>query len=213
MLFKEKYLKLENKEPKKCEQTMTNHEKRITKNEEEVKMLKNTEKECPEKRFKCNKCNEDFKSKGNLKMHIKENHQVKLQCDLCNEQFKSYFELEQHMKEEHDKPKMFKCDVCVKEFHLEWRLLKHKEGHSKTLKYCHFFNNRKFCPYEENGCMFRHDLSPQCFFGKKCSNSLCQFRHETIQKEKQFPCIECDYKAPSSSQLEMHVRTWDSKRS
>ena len=56
MLFKEKYLKLENKEPKKFEQTMTNHEKRITKNEEEVKMLKNTEKECPEKRFKCNKC-------------------------------------------------------------------------------------------------------------------------------------------------------------
>ena len=52
------------------------------------------------------------------------------------------------------------------------------------LKYCHYFNNAKKCPFEENGCMFIHEMSPLCRFNVKCDNTLCQFRHPKIQNEE-----------------------------
>ena len=51
-------------------------------------------------------------------------------------------------------------------------------GSHETERYCHYYNNGKICPFEEIGCKFRHEHSPACTF-KKCSNSLCQYRHDT----------------------------------
>ena len=56
------------------------------------------------------------------------------------------------------------------------RLNKHKSVH-RTKKYCHYYNNDKECPFEELGCMFRHEVSKNCYFRGKCKNSLCQFTH------------------------------------
>ena len=53
----------------------------------------------------------------------------------------------------------------------------HNEGHEKSLKYCHYFNNDLICPYEDNGCMFAHRVSPACRYNVKCVNKLCQFRY------------------------------------
>ena len=73
--------------------------------------------------------------------------------------------------------KKIKCDICEQEFYLKWRLIKHKEGHEKRLRYCHYFNNDLTCPYEENGCMFALKVSPPCRFKLKCANKLCKFKH------------------------------------
>ena len=98
-------------------------------------------------------------------------------CDLCENTFVKNCDLELHMKEVHEIDKNYKCDECDKDFFLEWRRNKHMKIHTDDAKYCHFYNNRKQCPYDELGCMFLHIRAEQCTF-QHCSNKLCQFRHD-----------------------------------
>ena len=44
-------------------------------------------------------------------------------------------ELEEY-HEEHVKRKLFKCEICIKEFYLDWRLRKHMNIHVETPRYC-----------------------------------------------------------------------------
>ena len=113
---------------------------------------------------------------------MREKHERKIKCNFCELSFNVNIVLEVHLKS-HEKPKCFKCDICEQEFYLNWRLIKHKEGHEKVFKYCHYFNNDVICPYEENGCMFAHKVSPVCRFNAKCANKLCQFRHTQNRTE------------------------------
>ena len=44
--------------------------------------------------------------------------------------------------------------------------------------YCHYFNNKKTCPFEEVGCMYKHAKSGNCWFKDLCKNKLCQYAHD-----------------------------------
>jgi hypothetical protein len=99
-----------------------------------------------------------------------------MKCNFCELNFGFHINLELNLKTQ-GKQKYFQCDICEQEFYLIWRLTKHKEGHKKKPKYCHYFNNDLVCPYEENGCMFVHNMSPLCAFNVNCTHNLCQFRH------------------------------------
>ena len=59
----------------------------------------------------------------------------------------------------------------------KWRLRKHVSGHQGKI-FCHYFNNRKNCPYEELGRMFQHEDSPICRFQEQCLKELCQYKHK-----------------------------------
>ena len=37
-------------------------------------------------------------------------------------------------------------------------------------------NNGKVCPYEEHGCMFKHEHAPTCSRKGLCRSNLCQFQ-------------------------------------
>ena len=50
------------------------------------------------------------------------------------------------------------------------------------MKFCHYFHNGKHCPYERIGCMFVHRDSSNCFFGSRCTNNLCPYKHEENKK-------------------------------
>ena len=128
--------------------------------------------------FNCKECNLSFENKSRLKKHVNEKHQKKIECYTCNITCISNIDLEVHMIT-HKQPKFFKCDLCDKDFYLKWRLTKHKEGHEQKRRFCHYFNNKQECPYEENGCMFVHAMSPVCAFTTKCAYKMCQFRHPT----------------------------------
>ena len=50
----------------------------------------------------------------------------------------------------------FECDDCAKIFNYEVTLEKHKQAvHEDVELYCHYFNNKKDCPYEDQ-CIFLH---------------------------------------------------------
>ena len=113
-----------------------------------------------------------------MKLHIRRMHPKVVRCLVCDISFEKTHELELHLKT-HDNVEEFKCKVCDKIFSLRWRLEKHESAHDlKNVKFCHYFNDEKLCPYEEVGCMFQHRESERCRYNHYCKNKLCQFQHE-----------------------------------
>ena len=136
--------------------------------------------------IKCKVCDIDFENRRNLMEHVKEEHPRKIRCLSCEEVFNKNSDLEAHIKTYHETIETYKCDICEKTFVLKWRLNKHQENHtSLTTKKCHYYNNKKECPYEDIGCMFEHVLSEMCIFGKNCQNKLCSNQHELENPEIQ----------------------------
>ena len=80
------------------------------------------------------------------------------------------------------------------------------------------------CPYQEVGCMFRHELSPQCKYKSTCNRKLCQYQHKDavdenelekeLDSEKSFEmiisynqgpkCDQCDHLFESDDHLKNH---------
>ena len=72
----------------------------------------------------------------------------------------------------------FECDACDKNFSSEDLLGKHvKVRHENVKWYCHFFNNGKDCPHGDK-CIFLHESSVQCKYGRLCERNFCMFKHE-----------------------------------
>ena len=72
---------------------------------------------------------------------------------------------------------MNKCDVCAKTFKYEDLRKKHMLiTHENFRIYCHFFNNGKTCPYNED-CVFLHKDSTVCKYGIACERKYCMFKH------------------------------------
>lgn len=127
----------------------------------------------------CKICRKNFESKRKLLKHVKEEHPKTIACKSCEEIFHKNSDLEVHIEAEHKQMETYDCDRCDKKFVLIWRLRKHKESHTNmNMKKCHYFNNKKVCPYEKIGCMFDHSTSEICIFGGKCTNKLCPYQHE-----------------------------------
>ena len=70
----------------------------------------------------------------------------------------------------------FECDECENEFNYESLLEKHKEAAPENVQlFCHYINNEKDCPFDH--CIFVHEESGRCKFGKNCERNLCMFQH------------------------------------
>ena len=157
--------------------------------------------------FKCKKCDKSSESARSLKKHVVETHSKEIKCKVCDKKFTKNCDLEVHLNSEHQEAKIYGCDKCEMTFVLKWRLDKHKNIHSsENLKFCHYFNNEKVCPYQKFGCMFKHDHAEQCKFKEKCANKLCQFKHKTDQ---QLSCEKCEYKGISKYDIENHLKMHD----
>ena len=55
---------------------------------------------------------------------------------------------------------------------------RHKEAaHTDKIIYCSFYNNYEECPYGDTNCMFVHEDSIECKFGKACERKKCMYKH------------------------------------
>ena len=69
------------------------------------------------------------------------------ECDHCEKEFNQEWKLNAHLQT----CRMNKCDVCDKTFKYEDLKKKHMLiSHENFKLYCHFFNNEKTCPYDED---------------------------------------------------------------
>ena len=177
----EKISNLEEKEVEK-DKKLKNMENTIKSNREKIAKLENIVNECEAKKickdvkFNCKECGESFSGKRDLTKHIKQSHAKDYKCKICEETFNKSWSFELHSKS-HEEIVPFKCNTCDKDFYSKWRLNKHVLSHGVKGKFCHYFNNGKICPFEEIGCKFKHEISKNCRYDKKCHINLCQFKH------------------------------------
>ena len=230
----EDIIKTENLDPKQTEESLRIESKNYEKIGKEINSLdkkinyvetrKGEDKQIF--RRKCLKCRKEFFDAKTLKEHMRKYHSIPIKCRFCDESFLETWMLEKNLNCHEEK--RFRCDQCEQKFHLKWRLKKHMESHTNVnTKFCHFFNNEKECPYIEPGCMFKHEISPHCYFQKKCNKNLCQFQHtktddENIPIEREIDsehstddhlkyndaivktCSQCDRIFASIEELELH---------
>ena len=186
-------------------------------------ILKEVKDKCKEKEesfveiLKCKQCDNSFNSKKKLKKHIVETHVQKSKCKTCEEMFDKNCELEVHIKENHTEIEHFDCDQCDLKFILKWRLKKHQEMHTQSITAkCHYFNNKKKCPFEALGCMFEHTYSSMCKFGESCNRELCSFQHDqsksslnddkdSNEEDVKIKCDYCLFRSQNKSELKMHT--------
>ena len=126
--------------------------------------------------FRCSKCEKKFGNVKELQTHKKEASecQANFKCDECEKTFKTEKQLSVHQKK-HEK---FACEECDSEYNFEGLLEKHVDAVHGSMKiFCHFWNNDKECPYDDQ-CIFAHEDSPECKFGNGCERIMCMFQHE-----------------------------------
>ena len=124
--------------------------------------------------FRCHNCGEKFDNVSALKQHKNDGCQGEFQCEQCDNKFREESQLDKH-KVTHKK---FECDDCDKIFKHEGVLQKHiQAAHEDITLFCHFFNNNKDCPYDEE-CIFVHEDSDECKFSTGCERTLCMYKHE-----------------------------------
>ena len=86
----------------------------------------------------CQLCAKDFKSKGNLKRHLKDFHsadsseRVTYHCDLCKKDFQNRFNLRRHRLGVHGavtgKTRDYPCEICLKVFNYGDNLKRHRRN-------------------------------------------------------------------------------------
>ena len=128
-------------------------------------------------------CDKTLIVKPNLKEQTKARHSKTYECEFCDETFTESWKMEEHL-EHHGNERPFKCSICDKGFYRKWRMEKHTSDHRVDIKFCHYYNNDKPCPYDKVGCKFKHENAPECRFNLKCTFKLCQFTHTTKKGEE-----------------------------
>ena len=98
------------------------------------------------------------------------------QHDDCDKSFDEAWKMNAH-KKNHNK---YLCDHCDKMFKYQDINTKHiKISHENMKLYCHYFNNEKVCPFDEE-CVFLHEDSGICKYGAACERDLCMFQHVEV---------------------------------
>ena len=137
------------------------------------------------KSFKCYMCDVAFVSQEDFKKH-KDDHKINKEmyhCDECEKVFNEEWKLNAHKKRH--KNFNFKCNQCSKTFKTEDIMEKHvRISHENIQIYCHFFNNDKTCPYE-NECIFLHDVAGLCRYGVLCERNYCMYKHDDEKCERE----------------------------
>ena len=76
----------------------------------------------------------------------------------------------------------YECDECDNVFKYEIVLEKHIEAaHEDVELFCHYFNNDKDCPFEEE-CIYIHEESDNCKFANNCERKFCMFKHVNTEE-------------------------------
>ena len=168
------------------EEIVKSYDKKIGDLERELLQARhnnNVEKDNDSKGIDGEVCDKTLIVGPSLKEQIKTRHSKTYECEFCDDTFTESWKMEEHL-EHHGNERPFKCSICEKGFYMKWRMEKHTSDHRVDIKFCHYFNSDKPCPYDKVGCRFKHETAPECRFNLKCTFKLCQFTHTTKKGEE-----------------------------
>ena len=168
------------------EEIVKSYDKKIGDLERELLQARhnnNVEKDNDSKGIDGEVCDKTLIVGPSLKEQIKTRHSKTYECEFCDDTFTESWKMEEHL-EHHGNERPFKCSICEKGFYMKWRMEKHISDHRADIKFCHYFNSDKPCPYDKVGCRFKHETAPECRFNLKCTFKLCQFTHTTKKGEE-----------------------------
>ena len=124
---------------------------------------------------KCSKCDNAFANVGDVTKPQDKQYSVSqtIKCDICEKVFDVKWKMTAHLKT----CKKSQCEVFGKT--IKYEELKQKymlKVHEDFKMYCHFFNNEKSCPHDQD-CVFLHEVSKICKYGTTCERNYCMFKH------------------------------------
>jgi len=161
-------------------------------------------------RFKCNQCDKDFATKGELQTHMKLHNSCPQKCNQCGKMYKTVKNLKTHIADMHSE-KRVECDQCEKIFSTIGRLNSHKKA-------VHVLKSFKCdqCKYRckmymhltlhinlvHNGVLCKCDL---CDFQGTSSN-LKKHKESIHEKKKNWFCKACPYSTYHKQHFLQHMR-------
>ncbi|XP_064642141.1 uncharacterized protein LOC135496645 [Lineus longissimus] len=93
----------------------------------------------------CSHCSKSFKSKNNLKSHMKQHEGDAVRpfkCLVCESAFKYKHHLKNHVDSKHLGERRHQCEVCDKRFSLKHQLQSHMRIHSGDLFMCDYCGSK-----------------------------------------------------------------------
>ncbi|KAL7634677.1 UNVERIFIED_CONTAM: hypothetical protein RMT77_015054 [Armadillidium vulgare] len=166
-------------------------------------------KKCHVQNLNCRFCNFSFKSKDELKTHLKTHNKGNFKCAHCSYECNFKYKLKNHMMI-HSNIKLYKCSDCSYECNHKGSLKIHMLSHTNVKLF-----KCSDCSYECNhkGTLKRHMLTHTNVKLFKCS--YCSY--ECIQKGslklymlthtnvKLFKCSDCSYECNEKRSLKRHL--------
>ncbi|KAL7634489.1 UNVERIFIED_CONTAM: hypothetical protein RMT77_014866 [Armadillidium vulgare] len=158
------------------------------------------------KSFSCKYCDFSFKSKDELKTHLKTHSKI-FKCDSCPLESKFEFNMKRHMLN-HNNFKLFKCYECSYGCNNKDALISHMIVHEDKKFTCHLCNGKYktkrslklHMAIHENLKLFK---CSQCSY--RCNHKNNLRRHEASHGNvKLFKCTECSYETNYKTHLKRH---------
>ena len=137
-------------------------------------LLTKHKKQAHKKNFICKECNKIFKSKENLKNHMKTHLETreKYKCDHCEKSYTKKSNLTKHVKVKHNNAKEYTCLVCSKSYahnhSLNNHMKEHKPGYVKPPK----TPRKKTGPYKKKTKVVNKDSILYMLSGLKTTDML-----------------------------------------
>ncbi|KAL7635506.1 UNVERIFIED_CONTAM: hypothetical protein RMT77_014575 [Armadillidium vulgare] len=162
-------------------------------------------------KFSCKYCNFSFKSKDELKTHLKTHNKRKFKCAHCSYECNSKSILKKHILT-HSNIKLNKCSYCSYKCNRKDNLKIHMRTHAEVKLF-----KCSVCSYECNqkGNLKTHMLthaSIKVFKSSVCSYECNQKRNFkthmlTHASIKIFKCSDCSYECNHKVSLKVHMQT------
>lgn len=131
-------------------------------------------------------------------------------CEICGLQFRFTCTLDEHIRRKHTNQKIFKCDVCGKDFMLNVELKKHYRIHTGHKPYGCRHCDKKFSDFSIRA---RHERTHTGERPYKCDSCEKSFSYVHVlnthvmnvhRKKKNFECEKCGIGFTRKSYLTRH---------
>lgn len=152
--------------------------------------------------FTCEKCDQTFKRKGDLKSHMNKHLQPRsYKCYLCHETFNWQGNLTTHFRRKHSQEKSYQCPVCSKGFACSSGLKEHLNTHTDARPHTCDLCGKTF---KSKSAHRRHLLKLHRIGSKASLDKL-----KRLKAVKMHECPHCDKSFRFISELHVHMGTKD----